>query len=215
MVWSDVAMATQVCVCKLTVPLNKVKLARAPHPKFTNQASCIHPSPPTQSLCTRPIMCIAILSYDVRLYQSPYRITVEDIVLIRLHNFEWCTLTRIHNIEQFFIVRTHTQHTHNEVIFCPIPIPRLLSGNRTRDCFLCGQLIGANVWSLQFVLDSGKWRIFTSVSCLPEMALTERFSVTNLKSQKPNKEGFSGFSVGCCINREKQRERLSVTGLSW
>lgn len=123
-----------------------------------NYISYPHPSPPP--LC--PIVCIAILSHDVKVYLSPYQITVEGTVLIHLHSFEWCTLTRIHNIVYFLIARTHTHkigwfllsHTHSQTPFwesdqtvcvvsfppfslplsspSPLPLPPFLS---TSSCF--------------------------------------------------------------------------------
>ena len=98
-----------------------------------NYTSYTRPSPPPLCLSIGPIVCIAILSHDVKVYLSPYQITVEVFVLIHLHNFEWCTLTRIHNIVYFLIARSHT-HTQNRVILVVHPTPRLPSGNQTRLC---------------------------------------------------------------------------------
>lgn len=101
-----------------------------------NYISYTHPSPPPLCLGIGLIVCIAILSHDVKVYLSPYQITVEGIVRIHLHSFEWCTLTRIHNMVYFLITRTHTQ---NRVIFVvPYPLPDSLLGIRL-DC-VCGLL---------------------------------------------------------------------------
>lgn len=97
--WSDVAIATQVCVCKLTVPLKQSQIIPFTPPQIYQLSILYTPFSPTTVLRyrTNHVYCNSVVLCG--LYQSPYRITVEDIILIHLHNFEWYMLTRIHNIE--------------------------------------------------------------------------------------------------------------------